>query len=182
MSGHLSKEEDAAYQALMRVVFALPRAVTADIVPVCGLGLSEYMVLETLSNAPNRQLRVKEFVSACGLSLSGVSRIIDRLDREGLIRRVRSQEDGRGTVAVLTDAGQASLEQVYLVHLTSIRRHIFQHLGAVDLARLTSSMECIADSLLADITARSDRRARHLSDSADRGPERVFPRVHRRHG
>jgi MarR family len=79
----LTDEESAACQALMRVVFALPRAITADITPACGVGLSDYLALDLLSKAPGRQLRMTELAAACGVSLSGISRIMNRLDRAG---------------------------------------------------------------------------------------------------
>jgi DNA-binding MarR family transcriptional regulator len=159
----LSEEESAAYQALMRVVFALPRAITADINPACGVALSDYMALDLLSRAPGGQLRMTGLAAACGVSLSGISRIMNRLDREGLTRREGSPDDKRGTFAMLTDAGQASLEKTYPLHLASTRRYVFEHLGAFDLAQFTAVMESIADALLAGGAARSDRRWRPAS-------------------
>jgi DNA-binding MarR family transcriptional regulator len=155
----LSEREKAAYQALARVIFATPRAVTADVAPRRGLGLSDLLALDHLSSAPGRQLRITELAAACGASVSGISRIIGRLDREGLTRRFRSREDARGTVAVLTGAGQVRLEQAYPLYLASIRRHILDHLPDVQLAGFTSSMERIADSLLADMATHGTRPA-----------------------
>jgi DNA-binding MarR family transcriptional regulator len=153
----LSEEETAAYRELARVVFAFPRAVSADIEPACRLGLSYYMALGLLSQASGRRLRMTEIAAACGLSLSAISRIMDRLDREGLTRRGRTPEDGRGTVAMLTEAGQAALERGSALHVASIRRHVFKQLGDTGLANFTSAMKSIADSLLVGGAARSDR-------------------------
>jgi DNA-binding MarR family transcriptional regulator len=143
----LSSEEKAAYRALIRVVFAAPRTVTADLSRGCGLGLSDYLVLEALSDAPDCRLRLGELAVACGVTLSGATRIMIRLDREGLTRRLRHPADARGTVAELTAAGQAALDNAGAAHLASVRRHIFDHLRDVDMARFTSSMERIANSL-----------------------------------
>jgi DNA-binding MarR family transcriptional regulator len=145
----LSSEEKAAYRALIRVVFAAPRTVTADLSRGSGLGLSDYLVLEALSEAPDRRLRLGELAAACGVTLSGATRIMIRLDREGLTRRLRYPGDARGTVAELTAAGQAALDDADGAHLASVRRHIFDHLRDVDMARFTSSMERIANSLQA---------------------------------
>ena len=158
MLEELSEEENAAYRELARVVFAFPRAVSADIEPDCRLGLSYYMALSLLSQASGRRLRMTEIAAACGLSLSAISRIMDRLDREGLTRRARAPEDGRGTVAVLTETGQAALEQGSVLHVASIRRHVFKQLGDTGLANFTCTMKSIADSLLEGGAARSDRR------------------------
>jgi DNA-binding MarR family transcriptional regulator len=144
----LSDEEKAAYRALVRVVLAAPRAVSADITPDCGLGLSYYMALETLAEAPGRQLRMAELAIACGVSVSGITRIIDRLEREGLTARADSAGDARVIVAVLTPAGQASLDKGRPAYHASIRRHFLGHIGDMDLARFTSGLEHIAESLL----------------------------------
>jgi DNA-binding MarR family transcriptional regulator len=146
----LSAEEKAAYRALIRVVFAAPRTVTADISRSSALGLSDYLALEALSEAPDRRLRLGEIASACGVTLSGATRIMNRLDGAALTRRLRHPTDARGTVVVLTAAGQAALDDVHAAHLASVRRHILDHLSDVDMARFTSSMERIADSLQAE--------------------------------
>jgi DNA-binding MarR family transcriptional regulator len=143
----LSSQEVAAYKALIRVVFAVPRTVTADISRGSGFGLSDYLVLEALSEAKDCRLRLGEIAAACGVTLSGATRIINRLEADGLTRRLRYPGDARGTVAVLTAAGQAALDDVYAAHLASVRRHIFDHLCDVDIAQLTSCMQDIADSL-----------------------------------
>lgn len=149
MSEPLSADEKAAYWAMIRVVFAAPRTVTTDISRKFDLGLSDYMVLEALSEAPDSRLRPREIAAACGITLSGATRIINRLDSEGLTLRLPHPGDARGTAAVLTAAGQARLDDVRAAHLASVRRHIFDHLSDVDLTRFTSSMERIADSLQA---------------------------------
>ena len=144
----LSEEEKAAYNAFMRVVFAVPRVVTADMTAARGLGLSDHMVLGTLRDAPDGRMRMKDLADASGVSVSGVTRIMIRLDGAGLTARVRSEPDARGAVAVLTPAGAELFEQACEIHLASVRRHIFDQLGDIDLVALTSVFARIADSLL----------------------------------
>jgi DNA-binding MarR family transcriptional regulator len=153
----LSGEEKAVYRALVRVVFAAPRSVTADIMCESGLGLSDCIVLEALAEAPGHRMRMAELADACGVSRSRLNRIMNRLEREGLTQRTTSPADGRGRIAVLTEAGHASLDQMRPAHLASVRRHIFDHLGDLDLACFTSSMDRVADSLVANgsVTRRS---------------------------
>jgi DNA-binding MarR family transcriptional regulator len=148
VQAQLSDEEKAAYTALMRVVFAVPRVVTADIAPASGIGLSDHLVLQHLSDAPGHRMRMTELATACGVSGSGITRILNRLNQAGLTTRARSQADARGTVAMLTPAGAARLEQAHAAHLASIRRHIFDSLGDLDLAAFTSGLEGVADSVL----------------------------------
>lgn len=143
-TAQLSHAEEAAYRALMRVVFALPREVSADLVDAGGLGLTEHLVLQNLLDAPDHRLRVTELAVACGVSVSGITRIVHRLDRAGLTRRTRSPLDGRSAVATLTAAGAARLEQAHAAHAASIRRHVFDRLADCDLAALTTWLESIA--------------------------------------
>jgi DNA-binding MarR family transcriptional regulator len=156
----LSAEEKAVYRALVRVMLAAPRVVSAELGCESDLGLSDCTALEALAEAPGCQMRMAELAVACGVSISGITRIMDRLNREGLTRRTSSPGDGRGSMAVLTAAGRASLELAQPTHLASIRRHIFDHLGDVDLAPLASSMDRIAESLVAaETVTRRSRKA-----------------------
>lgn len=147
MAEELNGEERAAYLALMRVVLAAPRVLSADIAGDSGLGISHHLVLETIAKAADRQLRVGEIAAACGITLSGASRIMDRLVEEGLIRRLRSAGDGRGAVAALTETGQTCLDVTRAAHFASVRRWITGPLGRADLACVTAGMERVADSL-----------------------------------
>ncbi|GAA5195979.1 MarR family winged helix-turn-helix transcriptional regulator [Rugosimonospora acidiphila] len=128
-------------RALGRVIQVLPRVMDADLVREQRLPLNEYMTLVNLSEAPDRQMRMNELAAACFLSLSGMTRIVDRLVAEGLIERVRCPEDARGWNAVLTDAGLTRLEQAYPAHLASVRRRVVDHLDGIDLARLAQALQ-----------------------------------------
>jgi DNA-binding MarR family transcriptional regulator len=85
-----------------------------------------------------------ELACACDLSLSGMTRLVTRLEQQGLIERVRCEEDARGYLAVLTNAGLARLRQAWPTHLASMRRHVFDHLDGVDLAELARALVRIA--------------------------------------
>jgi DNA-binding MarR family transcriptional regulator len=149
----LSPDEEAVARALGRAIIVLPRAIDADLMREQRLTLNEYSVLMHLSEAPGRLLRMSELAAACDVSLSGMTRIVGRLEGDGLVERVQCAEDARGSNAVLTDAGFARLERAYPTHLASTRRHITDHLEGLDLARL-------ADAL------------RHFATSADDAPKR----------
>jgi DNA-binding MarR family transcriptional regulator len=86
-------------------------------------------------------MRMGELAVACELSLSGMTRIVTRLEGQGLIERVRSDDDARGWNAVLTDAGLARLEQAWPTNLASVRRHFLDHLEGIDLARLARAIQ-----------------------------------------
>ncbi|MGW3601939.1 MarR family winged helix-turn-helix transcriptional regulator [Micromonospora sp. NPDC005161] len=66
-----------------------------------------------LSEASHRRLRMSDPAAACEMSLSGMSRVVHRLESQGLLQRARCEEDGRGWNAVLTDAGLTRLQQAW---------------------------------------------------------------------
>jgi DNA-binding MarR family transcriptional regulator len=131
-------------RALGRVMVVLPRLTDADLVREQRLPLSEYLALMHLSEAPGRRMRMSELAAACDLSLSGITRIVNRLEAQGLTERTRCTEDARGYHAVLTRAGLARLRRAWPTHLASVRRHVFDHLHDVDLAHLARVLRRIA--------------------------------------
>lgn len=139
----LTPDEEAVVRALPRVTYVLPRVIDADMMRDQQLPLTEYTTLMHLSEAPQRQMRMGELAVASELSLSGMTRIVTRLEGQGLIERVRSDDDARGWNAVLTDAGLARLEQAWPTNLASVRRHFLDHLEGIDLARLARAIQRI---------------------------------------
>lgn len=88
-----------------------------------GLPLSWYDVLLQLAEAPSRRLRMAELADRVLLSRSGLTRLIDRLQAEGLVRREPSPDDARGMYTVLTRDGLARLREAAPIHLAGIRTH-----------------------------------------------------------
>src|SRR5881394_740056 len=140
----LSAGEEAFLRAWSRAALAVPRALDADLQVGQGMALSEYTALMHLSEAPGRTLRMSDLASACALSLSGMSRIVGRLEAQGLVERQRSSCDGRGWNAVLTDAGLDRLRRAWPTHLASVRRHVMDHLGELDLTVVTAALKRFA--------------------------------------
>lgn len=97
-----------------------------------------------LSEAPHRRMRMSELAAACNLSLSGMTRVVNRLEKQGLVRRAKCEEDLRGWNAVLTDDGLARLREAWPSHLDSIRRHVLDNLAGHDLAALAAALRRVA--------------------------------------
>jgi DNA-binding MarR family transcriptional regulator len=140
----LSVEEEAFLRAWSRAALTIPRALDADLLTGQGMSLSDYTALMHLSEAPGRTLRMSDLASACALSLSGMSRIVGRLETQGLVERKRSSCDGRGLNAVLTDAGLGRLRRAWPTHLASVRRHMMDHLSELDLPAVTAALQRFA--------------------------------------
>jgi DNA-binding MarR family transcriptional regulator len=86
-----------------RVTGALERALQAE----HGVGVSEFEVLERLATADKNENRMQELADSVHLSQSALSRLIGRLEEEGLVTRAICAQDRRGIFACLTDAGRA---------------------------------------------------------------------------
>jgi DNA-binding MarR family transcriptional regulator len=140
----LSAEQEAFLRAWGRAVLTVPRALEADLLIGQGMPLSEYTALMHLSEAPGRSLRMSDLANVCALSLSGMSRIVSRLEAQGLVERERCSRDGRGLNAVLTDAGLSRLQRAWPTHLASVRRHMMDHLNDLDLPAVTTALQHFA--------------------------------------
>ena len=125
-------------RSLTRLLAVLPRRLDADLTRSTGLSATDYYVLVHLSEAPERRLRMTDLAAGAALSMSGISRVIDRLQRIGLVVRERCP--------VLTDEGLRRLRDAWVVHLASARAHIFDHVGELDLDTVSAAFERITDS------------------------------------
>lgn len=140
----LTAAEEAVIRALPSLIHSLPRAIDAQMRREQRLSNSEYLTLMHLSEAPGRQLRMQELARACEMSLSGSSRIVHRLEREGYIERLRCDADGRSWHASLTDSGLARLEEAWPTNLAAVRRHFLDHLKGLDLKKLAAALQNVA--------------------------------------
>jgi DNA-binding MarR family transcriptional regulator len=130
----LSREELTAWRSFLRAHAKITRALEAELVAEQRLSLAAYDVLVQLAEAPQRRLRMTELADAVLLSRSGVTRLVDRLERARLVIRASVESDGRGVAAHLTDAGLERLRVATRTHLAGVARHFADRLDADDLA------------------------------------------------
>src|SRR5215475_5554294 len=136
----LNSDEEAVVRALGRAILVVPRALDADLVQAHGLSLSEYAALRQLNTAEDHRMRMSDLSTAVDLSVSGMTRMVTRLENAGLVERTKCDEDARGLNAALTDAGRARLEQATPTYIASVRRHVLDHLDGIDLTRLADAL------------------------------------------
>ena len=134
----LDQEELAAWRGFLRVHSSLFRRLDAELLAENDLPVRSYEVLLLLEDAPERRLRMSDLSRSVLLSPSGVTRLVDRLERDGLVTRERCPEDGRGFNAVLTDAGDDRLQAARATHLAGVRRLFIDKLGKEDLRQLAA--------------------------------------------
>lgn len=137
----LDKAELAAWRGMLRVHRALIAELDADLVAAHGLPLRSYEVLLFLDGAPGKRLRMSELSRSVLLSPSGVTRLVDRLEAEGLVRRRPCGHDGRGLYAELTPAGAGKLREARATHLAGVRELFLARFDARELARLAEYWE-----------------------------------------
>ena len=98
-----------------------------------------------LSEAPERRLRMTELADRVLLSRSGLTRLADRLERDGLLTRQACPSDARGTLAVLTDAGLARLRAAWPTHLRGVAEHVTGRLTAEEVGQLSVLLGKLVD-------------------------------------
>ena len=129
----LTAVELRAWRGLLRVQASLVKALDAQLEASHDLQLTSYEVLLYLAEAKNCRMRMHDVASSVRLSRSGLTRLIDRLERDGLVSRVSCSDDARGAFACITDEGRAKLEQARGTHLAAVRRHFLAHLSSEEL-------------------------------------------------
>ena len=135
----LAPEELAAWRGLLRVHSALVKALDAELLAEHDLPLTSYEVLINLQAAPGHRRRMAELAEGVLLSRSGMTRLVDRLERDGLIERDACTEDGRGMFAVLTEKGEELLSRARRTHLDGVRERFLQHFDRDELEQLAGS-------------------------------------------
>jgi DNA-binding MarR family transcriptional regulator len=131
-----TRHQLAAWRSFLRAHATITRTLESELVADQDLSLAAYDVLVQLAEAPQRRLRMTELADAVLLSRSGVTRLVDRMERAGLVSRCRVESDGRGVAAELTDAGLSRLRVASRVHLAGVVRHFAARLDDADLAAL----------------------------------------------
>jgi DNA-binding MarR family transcriptional regulator len=137
----LDARELRAWRGMLRAHAALTKALDADLDAAHDLPLSSYEVLLYLDDADDGRMRMRDLAASVILSRSGLTRLADRLEREGLIRRESCPSDARGSFAVLTPAGADKLAAARATHLAGVRSLFLQHFSSGELEVLGEAWE-----------------------------------------
>ncbi len=126
----LNDEELAAWRAFLRAHSTMLRRISRDLDEAELPPLAWYDVLAALSDAPEQQLRQVELAERVLLSTSGLSRLLDRIEKQGLARRTSCDTDRRSFYIQLTDDGAAMLEEMWPVYARGIADDFLPALGS----------------------------------------------------
>ncbi|HEY3631769.1 MAG TPA: MarR family transcriptional regulator [Jatrophihabitantaceae bacterium] len=113
----------AAWRAFLRAHASVLRKLERDLVNEAGMPLGWYDVLVQLAEAPERRLRMADLADKVLLSRSGLTRLVDRLQSEGLVTREPYPGDARGLYTVLTQAGFEKLRAAAPTHLAGVHAY-----------------------------------------------------------
>lgn len=144
VSEELGQLELAAWRGFLHTHAALFKALDAELEEQHGMPLSSYEVLIVLREAPDQRLRMSDLAQQVLLSRSGVTRLVDRLERDGLLERVTCSSDGRGCFAALTDQGRALLLDVRPTHLAGVRERFLRHFSDDELKAMAGFWDRLA--------------------------------------
>lgn len=108
---------------------AISRELEARLMGAHGLTLSDYDVLVQLARAPERKLRNIDLAKAVVLTRSGVTRLVDGLEKDGLVMRSSCPSDKRGSFVSITDEGLARLREASSTHVAAVRELFVERLG-----------------------------------------------------
>ncbi len=143
----LSDAQQRNWRAFLGGVTVLMDSLDRDLRNRHGLSLSEYEVLVRLSEAPDRTLRMAELADQATLSRSRLTHTVGRLERDGILRRERCDEDGRGVQAVLTDQGLAKLKEAADTHVRGVQDHLIAHASSAELSTIGAVMDRVITAL-----------------------------------
>ncbi|MGA4669534.1 MarR family winged helix-turn-helix transcriptional regulator [Propionibacteriaceae bacterium Y1923] len=108
-----------------------------------GLGLGDYEILVTLSEAPDREVRMSVLADGVHQSRSRLTHAVSRMEADGLVQRRPASDDGRGVLARLTDAGFDLLVSVAPTHVASVRDVFVDVVDPDDFAALGRAMQAV---------------------------------------
>ena len=143
----LDEDEQRTWRSFLATSELLYAALDRQLQRDAGITHASYIVLAMLSEAPDRSLRMSDLAVRANSSPSRLSHAVARLEARGWVRREPAPKDGRGTVAVLTDAGWQMLAETAPGHVTAVREHLFDQLTHEQVRALGDICSTVLDGL-----------------------------------
>ncbi|MFI7574692.1 MarR family winged helix-turn-helix transcriptional regulator [Micromonospora sp. NPDC049497] len=147
MTRWLDPDEQRTWRAFLTASRGLMETLDRELQRDAGMPHAYYEILVRLSEAPDRRLRMSDLAQVSGSSRSRLSHAVSRLEAAGWVRREDCPTDRRGQVALLTDAGFATLAAAAPGHVEGVRRHLFDALSPAQVDQLRRISEALVDHL-----------------------------------
>ena len=143
----LTADELESWLSVVRLMTWLPWSIDQQLQHDSNLAMVEYQVLAMLSESPQRRMRMSSLADVTNASLSRLSRVVNRLEDRGLVRREPDATDGRFTHAILTDHGLQTLVDAAPGHVAHVRSLVIDVLSPEQLRRLGRDAERIVSRI-----------------------------------
>lgn len=140
----LDEQELRAWRGLLSTYARLTKALDAQLEAEHGLPLTSYEVLMYLADSERGRMRMHDLARSILLSRSGLTRLVDRLERDGLLERCSCSSDARGSYACLTAKGRETLDAARATHLGGVRQMFLQHFSAAEQEQLGDVWDRVA--------------------------------------
>ena len=138
-----SSDELRSWRLYFESALALADLLDDELEEAVGISTRWYDVLVHLEESPEG-IPMKELAARILYSKSGLTHVVDRMEQEGLVRRVRPENDRRSIHIVLTDKGIKTMEEARRHHRDGINRHFACHLTESDVKALTRALEKVS--------------------------------------
>ncbi len=130
-----------SWVAFLRAHAAITRQLNTDLLAAHGLTLHDYEVLLRLANAPEGRMRRVDLAESVVLTASGITRLLDGLERGGLVEKAACSADGRVSYAQLTGAGRSRLSEAASTHLAGVDDLFTSRYSEAELERLAELLQ-----------------------------------------
>ncbi|QMV42363.1 MarR family winged helix-turn-helix transcriptional regulator [Cohnella cholangitidis] len=139
----VSEDELSAWRYFIKSHAKIIESIEQDLAEQKRVPLTTYDVLIALFESPERKLRLGDLNKKVILSKSGLTRMLDRLEKEGLLQREKSAEDRRGAYAILTAAGESELRRAWPVYAKGIKKYFALPVSEEDRQTLRKILETL---------------------------------------
>lgn len=142
-------EGDEAFETwplLLETHTVLLELLERELDDVGGLSLSWYDVLVQLAMAPEGKLKMNELAGSVLLSKSGITRLVDRMEADGLIKRSSCKADRRSIYATITPKGRQLFDRACPLHIRGVKRHFLAHLTDQEVITLRSALHKVLEA------------------------------------
>ncbi len=146
----LNEREYSAWRSYQRMAAQLPARLNRELQAASQLSGPDFAVLVQLTDVPEHRVRVLELAQSMQWEKSRLSHHLRRMQSRGLVTRVECPVDGRGAFVVLTEHGQAAIEQAAPAHVATVRRLVFDELTSEEVDVLQTITTKVLKRLEAD--------------------------------
>lgn len=136
MENPFTEAEMGAWGGFLAFYGHMMQIIEADLEENARITHVEYEVLLRLSWADGHRMRIQDLAAQSILTRSGISRVVERMEKAGLVNREIASEDRRGAYAILTDAGLERLHKAGETHIAVVRQHFLNYFNEAELAQM----------------------------------------------